>query len=189
MHKSIKILLIIITILVILVIPIVTSYNSLVSMEQGVKSSESNIDTQLQRRSDLIPNLVSTVKGYASQEKQIFIDIANARTKLAGAQNIPDRANADSQLSSTLSRLLVIVENYPDLKSNQNFRDLSVSLEGTENRISIARQDYNTTIILYNTKIKSFPSSVIAGIFGFSEKPYYKAASGTEEVPKIDFTK
>jgi LemA protein len=131
---------------------------------------------------------VETVKGYASQEKTIFTDIANARSKLAGAQNVTEQANADSQLSQALSRLLVIVENYPELKSNQNFRDLTVALEGTENRIAIARQDYNKSVEIYNTSVRKFPSSIIAGIFNFNEKPYYKATEGAKEVPKVNFT-
>jgi LemA protein len=108
---------------------------------------------------------------------------------LAGAQTIPDRANADDQLTSALSRLLVVVERYPDLKSNQNFRDLSVSLEGTENRIAIARQDYNKAVDSYNTSIRKFPGSIVAGLFNFNERPYYRAAEGAKEVPKVDFTK
>lgn len=189
MNKGLKVTIGVIVVLAIIILPIIGSYNSLVSKEQNVDSAQSNIDTQLQRRSDLIPNLVATVQGYATQEKQIFTDIANARAKLAGAQTIPDMANADNQLSSALSRLLVVVENYPDLKSNQNFRDLSVALEGTENRIAIARQDYNTAVQTYNTSIRKFPGSIIAGIFRFDEKPYYKATGGAQEVPKVDFTK
>lgn len=142
MKKTWTIVIAIVVVLAILIVPIVTTYNDLVSLEQNVNIAESNIDTQLQRRSDLIPNLVNTVKGYASQEKDIFSDIANARSKLAGATNVTEQANADNELSSALSRLLVVVENYPDLKSNQNFQDLSIQLEGTENRIAIARQHY-----------------------------------------------
>lgn len=189
MNKTLKTILVIVVILAVILIPAISSYNKLVSLDQNVKNAESNIDTALQRRSDLIPNLVSTVKGYASQEKDIFTDIANARAKLAGAQNVSDTANADAELSSALSRLLVIVENYPELKSNENFKDLSVSLEGTENRIAIARQDYNEIVNNYNTSIRRFPTSIIAGIFNFGEKPYYKAASGAQEVPKVDFSK
>lgn len=189
MSKKTKTILIIIAALILIIVPIVSSYNKMVSLEQGVKVAESNIDTQLQRRSDLIPNLVSTVKGYASHEEKIFTDVANARAKLGGATNIKDKAAADSNLSSALSRLLVVVEKYPDLKANQNFKDLSVALEGTENRINIARQDYNKTVTTYNTTIKKFPNSIFAGIFRFDEKNYYKAAEGAKEVPKVDFTK
>lgn len=188
MKKSSTIVIAILVILAILIIPIVSSYNNLVALEQNVNVSQSNIDTQLQRRSDLIPNLVNTVKGYASQEKDIFTDIANARSKLSGATNITEQANADSELSNALSRLLVVVERYPDLKSNQNFQDLSIQLEGTENRIAIARQDYNAAVTTYNTKRKSFPTNIVASIFGFQEKSLYKASEGAQEVPSVDFS-
>lgn len=189
MSKGMKTGLVIVVIIVLLVFPMIGSYNSMITLEQTVNEASSNIDTQLQRRMDLIPNLVQTVKGYAKQEEKIFTDIANARAKLAGAQSIPDKANADSELSASLSKLLVVVERYPDLKSSASFRDLSVALEGTENRIAIARQDYNNAVTKYNTLIRRFPNSIISGIFRFEIKPYYKAAQGAQEVPKVDFTK
>jgi LemA protein len=188
MGKGLKIFLIAAVVIAIIVFPMVGSYNKMVTLEQTVRLAESNIDTQLQRRSDLIPNLVETVKGYAAQEKDIFTAIANARAKLAGAQNVTEVAEADSQLSGALSRLLVVVENYPTLKSDQNFRDLTVALEGTENRIGIARKDYNDAVGVYNIAIRRFPSSIVAGVFGFDERPYYKAAEGAKEVPKVDFS-
>lgn len=163
-------------------------YNGLVNAEQQVDTAQANIETQLQRRSDLIPNLVNTVKGYATQEQTIYTDIANARARLAGAQNITEQAEADGALSSALSRLLTIVENYPDLKSNQNFQDLSVQLEGTENRIAIARQDYNTAVTNYNAKRRRFPTNIIGSLFGFDEKPYFEASAGAEQVPTVDFS-
>ncbi|AOZ77365.1 LemA family protein [Clostridium pasteurianum] len=189
MSKTLKTIIIVIVIALIIIVPVTSTYNSIATLNQKVISSSSNIDTQLQRRSDLIPNLVSTVKGYAAQEKDIFTDVANARAKLSGAQGIQEKATADSELSQSLSRLLVVVERYPDLKSNQNFRDLSVALEGSENRISVARQDYNNAVNAYNTSIVKFPSNIVARIFGFTSKPYYKAAEGASEVPKVDFTK
>lgn len=189
MKNSSKIIIISILILMVLGIPSISSYNNLVSLEQNVEQSYSNIQTQLQRRSDLIPNLVNTVQGYANQEQSIYTDIANARSKLAGATNVNEQANADSELTNSLSRLLVIVEKYPDLKSNQNFKDLSIQLEGTENRIAIARQDYNNFVTKYNTKIKRFPSNIVASIFGFEAKPLYKASNNANEVPKVEFTK
>ncbi len=179
-----------ILIVVLLVIFIgVGFYNSLVTLEQGVDTAKANIDTQLQRRSDLIPNLVNTVKGYATQEQQIFTDIANARAQLAGARNINEEATADTALSSALSRLLLIVENYPDLKSNQNFMNLSIQLEGTENRIAIARQDYNTAVTNYNAKRRRFPTNIIANLFGFEPRAFFEASPGAQQVPTVDFTR
>lgn len=188
MKKGLSFLLIILAIILIIAVPIIGGYNNLVALDQVASSAESNIDTQLQRRSDLIPNLVNTVKGYAAQEKAILTDIANARSRLAGAKTVEEQANADSELSNALSRLLVVVENYPDLKSNQNFRDLAVQLEGTENRITIARQDYNTAVTAYNTKRRRFPTNLLASLFGFEEKPLYKASEGAKEVPTVDFS-
>ena len=188
MKKTWTIVIAIVVVLAILIVPIVTTYNDLVSLEQNVNIAKSNIDTQLQRRSDLIPNLVNTVKGYASQEKDIFSDIANARSKLAGATNVTEQANADNELSSALSRLLVVVENYPDLKSSSNFQDLAIELEGTENRITIARQDYNDAVTEYNTKRRRFPSNIIASIFNFEQKPLYKASEGAQTAPSVDFS-
>jgi LemA protein len=185
--KTLRNVLIVIGILIVLIAPIVSSYNKMISLDQKVKRAESNIDSDLQRRSDLIPNLVETVKGYAKQEKDIFTDIANARAKLGGATNVTDKANADNQLTNALSRLLMVVENYPELKSNENFRGLMVQLEGTENRINVARKDYNSAVDEYNTAIRKFPSSIVASIFRFEEKPYYKASEGAKEVPKVDF--
>jgi len=189
LSKSIKAVIAIIVIAVIIGFPVITTYNKLVSLDQKVKSAQSNIETLLERRSALIPNLVETVRGYAAQEKDILTELANARTKLAGSVTLTDKANADSQLSSALSRLLVVVEKYPDLKSSQSFRDLTVSLEGTENRIAIARQDYNKTVDNYNTAIKRFPSSVVASLFRFDEKTYFRASVISKEVPKVEFKK
>jgi LemA protein len=189
MNKTLRIIAIVIAVILVITMPIIGGYNKTVSLDQKVKVAEGNIDTQLQRRSDLIPNLVETVKGYASQEKDIFIEIANARAKLGGAQTVGDKAKADSELGSALSRLLVVVERYPDLKSSQNFKDLTVALEGTENRIGTARQDYNKSVDNYNTAIKKFPNNIIAGIFRFEEREYYKASESAKELPKVDFSK
>ena len=189
MKKGLKTLLIILAVIIVISFPIISGYNNLVSLDQKVENASSNIDTNLQRRSDLIPNLVNTVKGYATQEKDIFTDIANARSKLAGASNVTEQANADSELSNALSRLLVVVERYPDLKSNENFKDLSIQLEGTENRIAVARQDYNTAATNYNSKLRRFPSNIIASIFGFEQMPLYKASDNASEVPSVDFNR
>lgn len=189
MNKTLRNILIVVGILLIILLPVVSMYNNMVTLDQKVKSSESNIDTQLQRRSDLIPNLVETVKGYASQEKEIFIQIAEARAKLGGANNVTEKAKADTDLSNALSRLLVVVERYPELKSNENFKDLSIALEGTENRIAIARQDYNTNVDKYNSSIRKFPNSIVSSVFRFDEKAYYKASEGAKIVPKVNFSK
>ncbi|MDR0879963.1 MAG: LemA family protein [Clostridioides sp.] len=187
MKNGTKILIGVLVVVLIIGGGIAGSYNKLTGMNQNVNKAQANIDTLLQRRMDLIPNLVSTVKGYATQEKSIFTDIANARAKLAGAGNVKEQASADTELSGALSRLLVVVEKYPDLKSNKNFQDLSVQLEGSENRIAIARQDYNAAVTEFNTKILKFPTNIFASMFGFKERDLYKAGPGADEVPKVDF--
>ncbi|MCG4572417.1 LemA family protein [Clostridium cochlearium] len=187
MSKGLKNALIAIGVLIVLIFPIVSTYNKIVTLEQNVMRLSSNIDSDLKRRSDLIPNLVETTKGYAAHEKEVFTDIANARAKLGGANTIQDKANADSELSSALSRLLVVVERYPELKSNENFRALMVQLEGTENRINVSRKDYNDAVTVYNATIKRFPASIIASTFRFGSKEYYKADEASKEVPKVDF--
>jgi LemA protein len=175
-------------IILIFVVSTISGYNKMVSLDQTVKRASSNIDSDLQRRYDLIPNLVETVKGYAKQEKQIFTDIANARAKLGGAQTMQDKANANTELDNTLSRLLVVVENYPELKSNENFKALMIQLEGTENRINVSRKDYNNAVDAYNSTIRKFPNSIIASIFRFEEKEYFKASGNVKEAPKVDFS-
>ncbi|MCQ2969567.1 MAG: LemA family protein [Clostridium sp.] len=183
-----KILIGLLLIIIIIALPVMSSYNNLVTLEQNANTAESNIDTQLQRRSDLIPNLVNTVKGYANLESEIYTNIANARSKLSGASTIEEEATADQELTSALSRLLVVVENYPELKSSSNFQDLTIELEGTENRITIARQDYNDAVTKYNTKMRKFPSNIIASIFNFEQKPLYKASEGSKTAPSVDFS-
>lgn len=163
------------------------NYNTLVTNEESVNSAWSKIDTQLQRRLDLIPNLVATAKGFANQEQTIFKNIADARAKLAGAQTVAGKATADSELSGALSRLLVVVENYPNLKSDATFRQLMDELAGTENRIAVARIDYNNAVQTYNTKLKVFPTVIFANLFGFDSKEYFKAEAGADTAPKVDF--
>jgi LemA protein len=142
----------------------------------------------LQRRSDLIPNLVNTVKGYAKQEKEIFVQVAEARAKLAGAQTIPQKIAADQQMETALSRLMVVVERYPELKSNQNFMALQDELAGTENRIAVERKRFNETVQNYNVLVRQFPGSLFAGIFKFAPKEiYFRAAEAAKEVPKVQF--
>jgi len=178
---------IIIGILVILAVMLVPKYNTLVGLEEDVDKSYSQIENQLQRRMDLIPNLVESVKGFAKHEEKVLGDIADARSRLAGANTPEEQATANDELSGALSRLLVVVENYPELKADANFRQLMDELAGTENRIGVARMDYNDTVSEYNRNVRRFPGSLVAGIFGFDEKEYFKAAAGAQEAPKVDF--
>ncbi|MBU3196462.1 LemA family protein [Clostridium algidicarnis] len=187
MKKSLKVLLTVLLVILVITIPFVGSYNSMVTSQQKVNTAESNIDAQLQRRSDLIPNVVETVKGYAAQESEIFTQVAESRSKLAGATTTEEKAAADQELTGAVGRLLAISERYPDLKSDQVFRDLTVQLEGTENRISVSRQNFNDAASEYNTSIKRFPRNIVAGMFGFKEKPYFKADESAKEVPKVEF--
>ncbi len=187
MKKGLIVLLAIVVLIVIVIISIVGTYNSLIAQREGVKASFQNIDTQLQRRADLIPNLVATVKGFAAQEKSVIDSVTSARAKLAGAQTVGEKATADGELSSALSRLLVVVENYPELKSDANFRQLADELAGTENRIAVARLDYNNLVKSYNTKISVFPGVLIARFFGFTAAEYFEASENSETVPSVSF--
>ena len=164
------------------------SYNGLVAAEENVNSKWSQVENQLQRRADLIPNLVETVKGYAAHEQEIFTEVTRAREKLISAGSVAEKAQADAELTQALSRLLAIVENYPTLKADANFRQLADELAGTENRIAVARMDYNNAVQRYNSRIRSFPTSIIARIMGFEKKEYFKAEEGAYEVPKVDFS-
>jgi LemA protein len=163
------------------------SYNSFTSLDEAIKASWGEVQNQLQRRNDLIPNLVETVKGFAAQEKQILETIAQSREKLAGARTPEDTIKAANEQSSALARLLVIVENYPQLKSDQGFLRLQDELSGTENRIAVARRRYNEQIQAYNTLRRRFPSNITAGMFGFKEHPYFEAPPAAQQVPKVDF--
>lgn len=162
--------------------------NSLVTLDEQIDAAWSEIDNQLKRRSDLVPNLVATVKGFAAQEREVFIEIAEARAKLAGAQGGGETARSYDQLQSALSRLLVIVERYPELKSNQNFIRLQDELAGTENRIAVARMRYNEQVRAFNTRIRRFPASVVARNMGFTAREYFEIEEGAREVPEVDFT-
>jgi LemA protein len=165
------------------------SYNKFTSQEEAVKSQWSEIQNQLQRRNDLIGNLVETVKGYAAQEREVFTQIAESRAKLAGAKTPTDAIEAANQQSAALSRLLVVVENYPQLKSDQTFIRLMDEISGTENRIAVARQRYNDAARNYNTLRRSFPSNMTAKVFGFQEYPYFEAPAEATKAPKVDFSK
>jgi LemA protein len=173
------------------------TYNNLVTLNESVNQSWSQVENQYQRRSDLIPNLVNTVKGYANFERGVLTDVTEARSK-ASQMNIDASVLNDpaafqrfqqvqGNLDNALSRLLVTVENYPDLKASANFQQLQAQLEGTENRISVERRRFNETVQQYNTTIKRFPSSIFAGMFGYSPKQYFKAAPGSETAPKVEF--
>ena len=166
----------------------VTVRNTLVSKNEAVKSAWSEVDVQLQRRADLIPNLVETVKAYAKQEQTVFGDIAKARSALLSAGTPAEKIAANNQLDGALGRLLAIVENYPQLKSNENFLRLQDELAGTENRISVARKRYNDALQDYNTYVQQFPASVFASFAGFKPNDaYFRAAEGSREVPKVNF--
>ena len=162
-------------------------YNRMVELDETVERNWSEIEVQLQRRNDLIPNYVETVKGYAQHEKEIFIKVAEARSRLAGAQTRQEKIKASNELSTALARLLVIVERYPELKANQNFIRLQDELAGTENRIAVARRRYNEAVKEYNAYIRKFPQLIIARMFGFEKKPYFEAPESAKEVPEVKF--
>ena len=187
MKKGAIVLGVIVLLVVIFIFSAIGSYNGLIEKRESVDTAYSQIDTQLQRRYDLIPNLVETVKGYAAHEVEVLTAIADARARLGGAQTVQEASAANNELTSALSRLLVVVENYPDLKANQQFQTLTDELAGTENRINLARQEYNLVVRDYNTKIKKFPTVIIAGIFNFDEADYFEAAQGADTVPTVDF--
>ncbi|MEY2968888.1 MAG: hypothetical protein RIQ64_1515 [Actinomycetota bacterium] len=173
---------------VVILLMFITSYNGLVNKETRVDQTSADLEVQLQRRFDLIPNLVSAVQGAMAQEKDIFTQLAEARSKYAGASSGDDRIAAAGQLESALGRLLVIVENYPELTSLQNVRDLQVQLEGTENRVAQARRDYNEATTSYNRAVRAFPRSIVAGMFGFDKRQLFTAVEGADTVPTVDLT-
>ncbi|MBS3051917.1 MAG: LemA family protein [Candidatus Aenigmarchaeota archaeon] len=162
------------------------SYNSLVSKELNVESKWSDVQVQYQRRVDLIPNLVESVKGYAQFEKSTLTEITQLRTQWTNARTIDEKINAGTQLDSAISRLLVTFENYPDLKTVETVNNLMVQLEGTENRISVARRDYNDAVRGYNTILRLFPTNIIANLFGFEKKTFFEAQEGSENAPKVN---
>jgi len=185
MKTSTKVLIGIGVVVLIIAIMLISGYNSLVTKSEAVENALSYIDTQLQRRNDLIPNLVATVKKYAAHEEEVFTQIAEARSKLAGATSIAEQAQADAEISSALSRLLAIAENYPELKANENFINLQDELAGTENRIANARRDYNEIARDYNTAIRRFPTNIYASLFGFEKVNYFEASDQAREAPNV----
>jgi LemA protein len=180
----------VIGLVIVLLFVMVGSYisirNELVRLSENTDAKFAQIDNQLQRRADLIPNLVNTVKGFAAQEKEVIQSVTDARAKLAGAQTVGQKAQANQEVNSALSRLLVVVENYPLLKSDATFRQLMDELAGTENRIAVARKDYNDAVQGYNTKIRTFPASFVAGA-QFPPKEYFQATEGARSVPQVNF--
>lgn len=162
-------------------------YNRFVNMDEGIKNAWAQVENQLQRRNDLIPNLVNTVKGYAAHEKGVFENIANARARLAGAQTIGDKVNAANDMTSAISRLLVVVEQYPNLKADQSFSRLMDELAGTENRLAVERKRYNDQVLEYNQLRRRIPSNIIAALFNFGEATYFKTPETAKELPKVDF--
>lgn len=187
MKKGLVPILVVVGIIVVLALMLIPSYNGFVNGEENVDQAYAQVENQLQRRLDLIPNLVESVKGFAKQEKDVIASVTEARARLAGAGSPQDQAQANDELSGALSRLLVVVENYPELKSDANFRQLMDELAGTENRLSVARQDYNNEVADFNRKVKRFPGALLAGIFGFDEKEYFKADAAAKDAPKVDF--
>ncbi|MCK5225228.1 MAG: LemA family protein [Planctomycetes bacterium] len=181
--------LIITAIIVVLLILFVTGiYNALIRLRNQVDNSWSQIDVQLKRRHDLIPNLIETAKGYMQHERGTFEAITEARSKAMGAKNVSDTAKAEGALGQALSNFMLVVENYPDLKANQNFLALQEELTGTENRISFSRQSYNDQVLFFNNKIQMFPSNIIAGMFNFGKRDFFEIENAAErEVPKVQF--
>lgn len=188
--------LIIIAVLALLAVWGVTGYNGLVTMEENVNGQWSNVETQYQRRADLIPNLVNTVKGYASHEKETLESVMQARSQATQIkvnaddltpEKLAEYQKAQGAVTSALGKLLAVSERYPDLKANQNFLELQAQLEGTENRINVARTNFNNTAKEFNTAIRRFPKNILAGLFGFEKRAYFEAAEGAEQAPKVEF--
>lgn len=178
---------IVVAALVILVISLVASYNGMVSANESVDTQWAQVETQYQRRFDLIPNLVEAVKGTMKQEQAVFGAIADARTRYGGAQTVDQKAQAAGEMESALARLLVVMENYPQLKSSENVSTLMAQLEGTENRVSVERGRFNDAVKTYNLKVKQFPGKVLASMFGFGERAYFNAEAAAEQAPKVSF--
>ena len=183
-------------VIVVIVLWAISGYNSLVNMDEGVTNKWSNVETQYQRRADLIPNLVNTVKGYAKHESLTLEAVMQARSQATQVKIDPSNCTpeqlaayqkAQGDVTSALGKLLAIIENYPDLKANQNFLELQSQLEGTENRITVARKDFNDAANVYNASIRRFPKNILAGIFGFEKHAYFEAEAGAEKAPKVEF--
>ena len=178
---------IIVILVIIVIVTIVHMYNNLVGLKNRVQNSYAQIDVQLKRRNDLIPNLVETVKGYASHEKGVLEEVTKARTGVMNASNVEEASTADNQLTGALKTLFAVAENYPDLKANSNFQQLQSELTDTEDKISYARQFYNDVVLKYNTTCQQFPSSILARLFGFKEESYFQVPESKTAVPEVKF--
>ena len=191
MTQTQKTLLIVgVILIIVIVVPFMYlkgTYNSLVTMDENIKGAWAQVENQLQRRYDLIPNYVETVKGYAAHEKDVFIQVTEARSKVAGAGNVQEKIEANNGLTSALSRLLVVVERYPELKANTNFIRLQDELAGTENRIAVERRRYNESVKEFNITIRRFPTNIIAGMFGFEKAAFFEVPQERQEAPKVTF--
>lgn len=183
-----KLLWIVIGVIVLLGLWVIASYNGLVSSKTGVESSWAQVETQYQRRFDLVPNLVSTVKGAANFEENTYVAVTQARSQFAAAPSRDDKIAVAQNFESSLSRLLVTVEAYPQLKATQAFQDLMTQLEGTENRIGVARKDYNDAVASFNVKVRMFPGSIFASMFGFAPEKFFESAQGANTAPSVDFS-
>ncbi len=181
------ILIILIVIIIAIILAIVGLYNGLVTARNKVKNAWAQIDVQLNRRADLIPNLVETVKGYAGHEKTVFEDVTAARAGLMNANGVKEINDANNQLTNTLKTLFAVAENYPELKANENFKELQAQLAQTEDKIAYSRQFYNDSVLMYNNKCQTFPSNIIANLFGFNEADFFEAAGEARSVPKVEF--
>lgn len=187
MSKSWIVIAVLAAVAVLVAIVGVGQYNGLVQARENVDASWAQVENVLQRRADLIPNLVATVQGFATQEREVFSDVAEARSRLLGARGPEEAAQANQGLDSALGRLLAISERYPELRSNQNFIRLQDELAGTENRIAVERMRYNGAVREYNASIRTFPKNLFAGAFGFDAREYFEAAEGAQEVPQVQF--
>lgn len=178
---------VVIVLVLIIYVQFKNTYNTLVQLDEQVKSAQSEIENQLQRRYDLIPNYVETVKGYAAHEKDVLTQITEARSRMGSAPTLGEKLKANDQLNSALARLLVVVENYPNLKANENFIRLQDELAGTENRIAVARRRYIQAVQIYNQKVRQFPTNLIAGMLGFHQKEQFKTVEAARQAPKVNF--
>jgi len=187
MSATIAVLAVMIVVLFLLAIFVIAVYNALVGLRNQVDNAWSQIDVQLKRRHDLIPNLVETAKGYMKHERGTFEAVTNARAQAMGAKTVTEAAKAEGALGDALSKFLLVVENYPELKANQNFLAVQEELSSTENKIAFARQAYNDQTLFYNNKIQMFPSNIVAGIFAFTKRDFFETAGAEREVPKVSF--